>query len=115
MTITVQKQVEETLEVETPCYYKTLVGYQHINEKGQIVTVYTSMVAVNEPSKDKHYTDDVQRMIKQGHPCKKEEFEKAYADAIENFDIAVSSKKETAQHAFIAEAAAAEGLGALAE
>lgn len=54
-------------------------------------------------------------MIKNGKPCPKEEFEKAYADAIGNFDIAVSGKKETAQLAFIAEANAAEGLGALAE
>lgn len=114
MQITVQKQVEETLEVKTPCYYKTVVGYQHINDKGQLVTVYASMVAISEPSKDRHYTDDIQRMLQHGKSCEKEEFEYAYNDAMARFGNAIFGQS-SAPIAFINEASAAEELGAMAE
>ena len=113
MTITFQKQVEETLEVKTPCYYKTVVGYQHINDKGQIVTVYTSMIAISEPSKDKHYADDIQRMLNHGKPCEKEEFEKEFNKVISGFaNAALGVRNATAM--FISEAEAALTLGELA-
>lgn len=91
MLITVQKQVSETLEVKTPCYYKTIVGYQHINAKGQIITVYSKMIALTEPSEDKYYTSDVQNLMQHGKPCAKDEFDKAYAEAKAFFDIAVEA------------------------
>jgi hypothetical protein len=113
MQIKVQKQVEETVEVKTPCYYKTMVGYQHINERGQIVTVYTSMIAISEPSKDRHYTDDIQRMLKHGQSCEKEEFEYAYNQALINFNKAVLGPGLSAT-ALITEAEAAVTLGEMA-
>lgn len=90
MLITVQKQVEETLEFQTPCYYKTISGYQHVNEKGQIITVYTRMISIWEPSEGKHYVNDIQSMLQHGKPCTKEEFEKAYTETIMSFQKAAS-------------------------
>lgn len=113
MTITVQKQVEETVEFKTPCYYKTMVGYQHVNDKGQIITVYTSMIAISEPSKDRHYADEFQRMLNHGKPCEKEEFEKEFNKVISGFaNAALGVGNATVM--FISETEAALTLGELA-
>lgn len=113
MQITIQKQVEETLEVKTPCYYKVVSGYQHINERGQIVTVYSSMIALSEPSKDRYYTDDVRRMLQHGIPCSKEAFEKAYTEAMARLGNAALGMSNAAAM-FVSEAEAAVTLGEMA-
>lgn len=115
MTITVQKQVEETLEVKTPCYYKGLTGYHFINQAGQLITVSDRMITLWEAKDGKYRNEDIERIVRTGQPCSKEAFDLKYAEALAKLEAAVECKDLSAQQSFIAEASAAEGLGALAE
>jgi hypothetical protein len=89
MLLTVKKQVEETVEVKTPAYYKDSIGNPtYINESGQLITIRKNMVNMWDPKDGKVYTEAVEEMWK-GKPCTKEEFYKAYAEVIVNLNAAV--------------------------
>lgn len=89
MLLTVKKQIEETLEVKTPCYYRSLTGIHYINEGGQLVSVSMRMVSIWSPADGKYYNDDVERLVRDGKPCTKEEFEKKYNEAMAEMNAAV--------------------------
>lgn len=88
MLLTVKKQIEETLEVKTPCYYKSLLGFTHLNAVGQLIAIRDRMIFMWEPSQGTYYTEDIERMIRDGVVCTKEEFEKAYAEVAEKLGSA---------------------------
>jgi uncharacterized protein (DUF427 family) len=89
MLLTVKKQIEETLEVKTPCYYKGLTGYYHINEAGEFTQVSDRMICQWYPTDGHHHTEQVERMLHYSKPCTKEEFDKAYAETLAKFSTAV--------------------------
>lgn len=89
MLITVNKQVEETLEVNTPCYYRSLTGHHYINEQGVLTTVSDRMISLWAPQDGKYYHEDVKRIVESAKPSTKCEFEKAYMDVVEKFESAI--------------------------
>jgi uncharacterized protein (DUF427 family) len=91
MLLKVKKQIEETLEVKTPCYYKGLTGYYHINEAGQFIQVGDRMICQWSPTDGHHHTEQIERMLQYAKPCTKEEFDKAYAETMDRFNAAVGS------------------------
>ena len=80
MLLTVKKQIEETLEVKTPAYYRSLTGYHFINKSGQLTTINDRMISMWEPKDGKYYNDDVERIVSNGKPIEKEEFENRKAE-----------------------------------
>jgi hypothetical protein len=91
MLLTIKKQIEENIEVKTPCYFKDIFGHCYINENGQLVTVKKSMVYVWDSTYGRMYTEEVGRIIRDCTPCNKEEFDKAYAEVKAGFDIAAGA------------------------
>jgi hypothetical protein len=90
MLLTVKKQVEETVEVKTPAYYKNYIGnFYHINEAGQLTAVRKQMINVSDADHGKYYTDEVAELLRDGHPCTKEEFDNAYAETMARLNAAV--------------------------
>lgn len=90
MLLTVKKQVEETLEVKTPCYYKYDLLQKHYFITGdQIIVVSCKMIYVWGPDMGKAYTDEIMYALDNGQECSKEEFDKAYAAALQKFEAAV--------------------------
>lgn len=37
MLLTVKKQIEETVEVKTTAYYRSMTGHNFINETGELI------------------------------------------------------------------------------
>lgn len=91
MLLTVKKQVEETVEFKTPAYYKDEYGAHYfINESGQLITVRNRMVCLWEPSQGEFYIRDIEKVVTKGTTCEREEFEKAYTEAISLFESATT-------------------------
>lgn len=92
MLLTVKKQVEETVELKTPAYYKdTMLGNLHyINPNGEITTVRKRMVNMWCPDDGKAYTDEINDIMQRGEPVTKEEFDTAYAEVMSKFEKAVT-------------------------
>ena len=89
MLLTVKKQVEETVELKVPAYYKDyLDNYHYINEAGELVSVRQRSITSWLPNDGKFYTDAIASLLKEGKPCTQEEFDKAYMDVIEKFENA---------------------------
>jgi hypothetical protein len=94
MLLTVKKQIEETVELKTPAYYKDYIdNYHFINESGQIITVRRKMVNMWVPEDGKVYNEEIEDLLRRGEPCTKEEFEKAYAEVISKLDEAVEAEE----------------------
>jgi hypothetical protein len=90
MLLTVKKQVEETLEVKTPCYYKSISGgINYINESGQLVSISSRMISIWDQKDGGYYNDEIVRLVNTGKPCEKEEFEAAYNKAMAEMNAAV--------------------------
>jgi len=89
MLLTVKKQIEETVEVKTPAYYKTSSGHSYINENGQLTNVRERIIFMWEPSQGKFYTDDIEELLRRGEPCTKEEFDAAFVEAMDKMKAAV--------------------------
>jgi uncharacterized protein (DUF427 family) len=89
MLLTVKKQIEETVEVKTPCCYKGLTGYYHINEANEVIQVSERMVSMWGQSHGHHQVEQIERMLKYSEPCTKEEFDKVYAEIMAKFNAAV--------------------------
>jgi len=88
MLLTVKKQVEETLEIKTPCYYKSPTGYHHINDYGDLIQASERMINMWSPSDGKYLNEAIQQMLNYSKPCTKEEFDKAYAEAMAKMNAA---------------------------
>ena len=89
MLLTVKKQIEETLEVKTPAYYKDYLGNHHyINEAGILVSVRRKSVTTWQPEDGKYYTEEIEGLLTNGKLCTKEEFDKAYCEMIEKIESA---------------------------
>lgn len=90
MLLTVKKQVEETVELKTPTYYKGASGVHYINESGQLIYASGTLILLWEPSHGDAYTNEVRSMLQYSQPCTKDEFEKAYAEVLAKFESAMS-------------------------
>jgi len=89
MLLTVKKQVEETVELKTPAYYKDYLGnHCYLNDAGILVVVRQRMINMWEPEHGKHYTEEIESLLATGVPCTKEEFDKAYAATSAKIEIA---------------------------
>lgn len=91
MLLTVKKQIEETMEVKTPAYYKDMFGHVFINEDGRLIVVKKNMVYAWDSSYGTSYTQEIERVLRDCEPCEKEEFDKIYSEAIAGFDIAAGA------------------------
>jgi hypothetical protein len=91
MLIEVQKKVTETVEFKTPAYYKTLSGCSYINETGQLISVRDRMIFMWEPHQGKFYTDDIEELMRNGEPCTKEEYHKAFAEVSAKLALAADA------------------------
>lgn len=90
MLLKVKKQIEETMEVKTPAYYKDIIGNIHyINEEGRLITVRTKMVNIWEPKDGYTYNQQIESLANSAKSCTKEEFDKAYAEAISHFESVI--------------------------
>lgn len=89
MLLTVKKQIEETVELKTPAYYRDYIGNLHyINEDGQLVTVRNKMINMWEPESGSAYTEEIEALLSRGEPCSKEEFDKAYMETFDKLNRA---------------------------
>lgn len=88
MLLTVKKQVEETVELKTPAYYKDICGHYFINEAGQLVTVRDRLVTIWEPEQC-YYQSNIAQILNDGKPCERAEFDAAYAEALQKIQAAV--------------------------
>lgn len=91
MLLTVKKQVEETVELKTPSYYRGLTGHHFINESGVLISVNSRMVSMWSPADGKYHVEEIERMLRNGTPCEKEEFDKAYMGATQEIQSAVNA------------------------
>lgn len=89
MLLTVKKQIEETLEVKTPAYYRSVTGFHHINESGQLISIGCRMISIWHANDGKYHNEEIERIVSNGKPCEKEEFEAAYHKAIAEMKTAV--------------------------
>jgi len=90
MLLAVKKQIEETVEVKTPAYYKNYLGnLYYINEAGELTVVRKQMIHVWDADHGKVYTDAIAELLKEGRPCAKEEFDQAFTEAMGKLKTAV--------------------------
>jgi hypothetical protein len=96
MEITVKKQVEETLQVETPAYYKDFIGnHCQINEEGVMTVVRKTIICLWHPSHGSSYSSELSQVIGEGRPCAREDFQTAYRATLERIQAAVDGVEET--------------------
>lgn len=81
MVITVKKQVQETVEVQTSTYYKDNYSHHYINDKGILMTVRKTQITVWEPTSCQ-YDNSIQEVITKADPSNQSEFDNAYAVAM---------------------------------
>lgn len=88
MLLTVKKQIEETVELKTPAYYKDMCGHHFINEAGQLITVRERLITVWDPEQS-FYQSNIEQILTEGKPCEQSEFDAAYNAAIQKIQSAV--------------------------
>lgn len=96
MVITVKKQVEETVEVNTSTYYKDNCSHHYINDKGILLTVRKTQITVWEPTSCM-YNNSIQEVVMKAEPSDSEEFSNAYSVAMNSIG-AVLRDDETVNH-----------------
>jgi hypothetical protein len=65
MLLKIKKQIEETVEVKTPAYYKDFIGNPvHINETGELITVRNKMVNMWTPENGNSYTEEIEELLR---------------------------------------------------
>ena len=90
MLLTIKKQIEKTVEVKTPAYYKDYLGnLNHINEAGELTVVRKQMVHTWGADHGKMYTEAIAELLQNAQPCTKEEFDQAFAEALGRLKSAV--------------------------
>lgn len=88
MLIEVKKQVSETVEFKTPCYFKeNFGGYCYINDIGDLIKVHNSSIILWDQSDSEYYREAVQRATKDCAFVTKEEFEKEYIKTVAKLNI----------------------------
>lgn len=88
MLLTVKKQIEETVELKTPAYYKDMCGHHFINEAGQLITVRDRLITIWDPGQS-FYQTNVEQILNESKPCEQSEFDAAYSAAIQKIQLAV--------------------------
>lgn len=96
MVITVKKQVQETVEVQTSTYYKDNYSHHYINDKGILMTVRKTQITIWEPSSCM-YESNIQEVITKGELSDSEEFDNAYSVAMNTIG-SVLRDDETVNH-----------------
>ncbi len=91
MLLTVKKQIEDTMEVNTPCYYKDNTGHYFINESGQLIVARQTMTYMWDSSYGHIYNEEIERVIRECTPCEKQEFDKKYSEVKLTLDIAAGA------------------------
>jgi hypothetical protein len=91
MLLTVKKQIEETVELNTPACYKSFLGYYFINESGTLVAVKKNMVYVWGQEYGYMYTEAIAEILRDGESCERSEFDNAYNGAIQNIQSAINA------------------------
>lgn len=77
MLITVKKEVEETIELRTPCWLANKFGfYAHITEGGDLIEVFGNTVTLKEASEPATQSA-ISRIINDYHSCTEMEFKEA--------------------------------------
>lgn len=89
MLITVNKQVEETVEVSLPAYFKDLFGHFCINKDESVVQVYPAQLTVWR-AKSAGAKDAIHTAVKTT-PITHEEFECAYRQTMATIEGAHES------------------------
>jgi hypothetical protein len=90
MLLKVKKEIEETVELKTPAYYKDYIGNPvYINKSGEVITVRNRMISIWTPEDGAHYTEEIEKVLQQGTPCSKDEFDKAYVETMDKLNVAV--------------------------
>lgn len=87
MLLTVKKQVEETVELKTPAYYKDICGHHFINEAEQLITVRDRLVTIWEPTQS-YYQSNIEQILNESKPCERSEFEAAFNAAMQKIQAA---------------------------
>lgn len=88
MLLTVKKQVEETVELKTPAYYKDNCGHHFINEAEQLITVRDRLVTIWEPGQS-YYQSSIEQILNESKPCDRAEYDAAYNAAMQKIQAAV--------------------------
>lgn len=96
MVITVKKQVQETVEVQTSTYYKDNYSHHYINDKGILLTVRENQITVWKP-KSCVYESSVQQVVLNAEPSNSDDFNNAYAAAMNGIGAALRDD-ETVNH-----------------
>jgi hypothetical protein len=77
MLLTIKKEVEETVEVKTPCWLVSSYGmYAHITETGDLIQVckgYISLMDANDPSTQRKIAEVSQKY----NSCSEMQFKEA--------------------------------------
>lgn len=74
MLIVTKKEVEETVEVKTPCWLASPYGfYAHITEGGDLIEVFANTVMLKEAS-DPATPIAIANIVGKYHSCSEQEF-----------------------------------------
>jgi hypothetical protein len=77
MLITINKQVEETIEVKTPCWLANKLGfYAHITEGGDLIEVYGNSISLREGD-NPSTPGAIAGIVEKYHSCTEMEFKEA--------------------------------------
>lgn len=76
MLIKLKKEVEETIEMQTPCWMANRLGfYAHITEGGDLIEVYGNTVTLKEAGPATEVA--ISNLVKDYHCCSEAEFKEA--------------------------------------
>lgn len=76
MLITVKKEVEETIELRTPCWLADPFGfYAHVTEGGDLIEVFGNTVSLKEAGPDTEAA--IAKIFEKYHSCTEMEFKEA--------------------------------------
>lgn len=89
MLITVNKQVEETVEVSLPAYFKDMFGHFCINIDESVIQIYAAQITVWK-ARSAGAKDAILSIVK-GTPISQEEFEQAYDETMATIVVAHES------------------------
>ena len=74
MLITVKKEVEETIEVKTPCWLTTHNGsYYHITAEGDLIHVANGLIVLWEKESEAT-SEEIHKAVTTGYSCTEEKF-----------------------------------------
>lgn len=91
MLITVKKEVEETIEVRTPCWMADQSGrHYHITEAGDLIYVGNGLIVLWD--KDSFgIKEEIRKAFTVGHGCTEAQFKEALDKQLNNIQETVTS------------------------